>query len=540
LAVALLSACSGPGAPAGPTLPPNTSGWWRGRTIYEVFVRSFADSNGDGIGDLNGLTAKLPDLGRCPGVAATNTLGIDALWLMPIFPSPSYHGYDVTDYAAINPKYGTLADFDALVATAHACDVKIVLDMVLNHSSSLHPWFLDSSSGPAAAHRGWYVWSDTNPGWFSPTGSGGPAWYPSNGAWYYAAFVGGMPDLNLTNPAVEAELVAAMKSWLKRGVDGFRLDAVPYFIETGPGAGQLNQKATHDFLKRIRAALQGDYPQTLLVAEVWQSRETVATYYGVGDEVQLAFTFDLADRLVRAAGSGNSDDAMNAIYDAETSLGGIDRGFQAPFLTNHDQVRVMQQVRGDAGAARVAAATLFAMAGTPFVYYGEELGMQGGLTRDDRDKRTPYHWDDTLPYSGFSGVTPWYSASTAEAAGTDLASQRADPASLWSLYRSLIALRRAQPALQSVELRPLPASATILPAPIAVLRTAAGKRVLFVANLANTPSGAFTVTIPLPPPATVFPSILLGEGLDTPPSVNSDRLSFTNLQPRAFAFVSLD
>jgi alpha-amylase len=543
LAAAVLSGCASSSPAPGPSLPPNTSGWWRDRTVYEVFVRSFADSDGDGIGDLKGLTAALPALGRCPGAAATSSLGVDALWLMPIFPSPSYHGYDVTDYGAVNPQYGTLADFDALVAAAHACDLKVVLDMVLNHSSGLHPWFTDSAAGPTAARRGWYVWSDTvasPPGWSNPTTGGGTPWYWNNGAWYYAAFSYGMPDLNLANPAVEAELVAAMKSWLKRGVDGFRLDAVPYFVETGPGDGQRNTPATHAFLKRIRAALQAEYPQALLVAEAWQAPATVATYYGAGDEVQLAFTFDLAARLVGAARSGVGGDLMNAIDDAEAALGGIDRGFQAPFLTNHDQVRVMRQLGGDAGAARVAAASLFALAGTPFVYYGEELGMQGGPTGDDRDKRTPYHWDDTLPGSGFTTGTPWYVASTAEAAGTDLKTQRADPGSLWSLYRSLIALRRAQPPLHDVgfvRLTAVPASAA---SPVALLRSAGGKRILFVANFAASPSGAFTVTVPAPAPAAGAPSLLLGEGLDTPPAVNSTTLSFADLAPRGFAYLSLD
>lgn len=543
LAAALASACGGSAAPPGAALPPNTSGWWRDKVVYEVFVRSYADSDGDGIGDLKGLTARLPDLGRCAGTAATNSLGVDALWLMPIFPSPSYHGYDVTDYADINPKYGTLADFDSLVSAAHACDLKIVLDMVLNHSSSQHPWFIDSASDPAAAHRGWYVWSDTvaSPGWSSPTGGSGAAWFWNSSAWYYAAFSSSMPDLNLTNPAVEAELVAAMKSWLKRGVDGFRLDAVPYYVETGQGAGQRNQPETHAFLKRIRAALQAEYPQTLLVAEAWQSAPTVATYYGAGDEVQLAFTFDLAARLVSAGASvGGGGDLMNAIDDAEAALGGIDRGFQAPFLTNHDQVRVMRQLRGDPAAARTAAAALFAMAGTPFLYYGEELGMQGGPTADDRDKRTPYRWNAALRNAGFTSGVPWYSASTSEAAGTDLAAQRADPTSLWNLYRSLVALRHAWPALHDVGFSRLTAEPATASSPIALLRSAAGKRILFVANFAASPFGAFTVTIPSPAPAAGAPSILLGEGLDTPPVVNSATLSFANLQPRGFAFVSLD
>jgi glycosidase len=540
VALAACSSGSSPPPPA-PPLPPNTSGWWRDKVVYEVFVRSFADSNGDGVGDLKGLADRLPSLGHCSGVAAADTLGVDALWLMPIFPSPSYHGYDVTDYTGINPQYGTLADFDALVARAHACGVAIVLDMVLNHSSSAHPWFADSASGPTAGKRGWYVWSDTvaSPpgGWTNPTTGGGTPWYPDNGAWYYAAFSSSMPDLNLANPAVEAELVRSMEFWLQRGVDGFRLDAVPYYIETGPGAGQRNTPATHAFLERIRAALQADHPQTLLVGEVWQAATTVATYYGAGDELQLAFTFDLAAALVTAAAGGLGGDLMNGIDAAEESLGAIDRGYQAPFLTNHDQLRAMRQV-GSAGGARVAAATLFALAGTPFVYYGEELGMRGEPGTDDRAKRTPYRWNPTPPGYGFTTGTSWFGATT-EAVGVDLETERADPASLWNLYRSLIALRHASAPLQGVgftRLTALPASAV---SPVAILRSAGAKRVLFVANFGAAPSGAFTVTLPQPPAAS-SPSILLGEGLATPPTVAGGTLSFADLPPRGFAFLSLD
>ena len=536
----LAAACSGGGSAPAATLPPNSSGWWRDRVVYEVFVRSFADSNGDGIGDLAGLTSRLPSLGHCAGVAATNTLGVDALWLMPIFPSPSYHGYDVSDYTAVNPQYGTLADFDALVATAHACGVKIVLDMVLNHSSSAHPWFSESATGPASARRGYYVWSDTNPGWPNPTGGGGAAWHWNGFAWYYAAFSPSMPDLNLTNPAVEAELVTAMKFWLQRGVDGFRLDAVPYFVETAGGAGQRNQPATHALLKRVRAALQAQYPQMLLVGEVWQAPTIIASYYGTGDELQLAFSFDLAANLVAAAAGGSSGALVNGVDAAESALAGLDRGYQAPFLSNHDQPRVMRQVGANPGAARVAAAALFAMAGTPFIYYGEELGMQGGPGGDDREKRTPYRWDATLANAGFTTGTPWYTATSPEASGTDLAAQQADSGSLWNLYRALIALRRTQPGLQGVEqarLTPVPTSAA---SPFTLVRGGAGHRVLFVANFGTTPSGPFTVALPLPPPAANPPSLLLGEGLAMPPGINGVTLSFTDMQPRGYAFISLD
>lgn len=528
LAALLLSCASGGDAPA--PLPPNTEGWWRDRTVYEIFVRSFADSTGDGIGDLPGLTARLDDLND--GDPATTTdLGVGAIWLMPIFPSPSYHGYDVMDYRGVHPQYGTLADLDALVAAAHARGIKVILDMVPNHSSSLHPWFADARSGAGAERRGWYVWSATEPaGWpGSPWRYNAPA-QGGDGSWYYAFFAGGMPDLNYRNPAVEAELVAAMKFWLARGVDGFRLDAVRHLVENGPQAS-LDQPESHGLLRRMRAALQAEYPHALLVGEAWASVETVADYYGAGDELQLAFSFEIADAVKQAALAGDASAVINVIARTEAALAGKDRGFEAPFLSNHDQVRVMRALGGDAAAARLAAATLFALPGTPFLYYGEELGMQGGTTADDRDKRTPFRWNATGPGYGFTTGTPWRTA--AEAAGVDLATQRADPGSLWHLYRRLVAVRGAHAGLTSAE-AVRPATPGAGPGVLALVRGGPGARVLFVAHFGTAPSGPFEVA------ASGTPAVLEAEGLDGAPSASAGAIAFPGLAARAFAFVSLD
>lgn len=393
-------------------ITPNTEGWWRDQVFYEVFLRSFADSDGDGIGDLAGLTARLDYLNDGdPGT--TSDLGVDAVWLMPIHPSPSYHGYDVKDYRAVNPQYGTLADFDAFVAAAHQRGLRIVIDMVLNHSSSQHPWFLDSRSGSAAAKRDWYVWSATDPGWTNPMGGG---WNLDNGAWFYAAFNGSMPDLNLRNAAVEQELIATMKFWLARGVDGFRLDAVRYFVENGGGSFAQDQPETHDLLARLRAALQADYPEALLVAEAWASQGITSTYYGTGDEAQLAFCFDLADGIKGSAQLGSASWVVTTLQQAVASLEGKDLGFMAPFLSNHDQTRVRRALGADA-PARVAAATLAALPGTPFLYYGEELGMQGG-TAGDPQKRTPMRWTGVAPVYGFTSASETWCDLDASCAGT--------------------------------------------------------------------------------------------------------------------------
>jgi glycosidase len=530
-AVLLASACGDSSSPSA-TLPPNDQGWWRNAVGYEIFVRSFADSDGDGIGDLKGITARLDALNDGNPVTATD-LGVNLLWLMPPFPSPSYHGYDVTDYRAVNPQYGTLADLEALVQAAHRRGIRVVLDMVLNHSSSQHPWFTGAAQGPSAPRRDWYVWSATDPGWASPFG--GSPWRAGNSAYYYGIFASSMPDLNLGNASVEQELVDSMKFWLARGLDGFRLDAVRYYVATGPSVlQQMDQPETHAFLRRIRAALQAAYPQALLVAEAWADVDTVATYYGKGDEVQLAFAFDQADAIRSSVAKGSSDDLVNSLARTEAALAGKDRGFDAPFLSNHDQVRVARSLGGDVAAARLGAAAMMAMPGTPFLYYGEEIGMQGGASSDDRDKRTPYRWDATPPGYGFTtSATTWYGP-TAEAAGVDLASQRADGASLWNAYRRLVAVRVGSAALTGTGA----ARATVSgggPGAFALLRSASSQRVLFVANFATTPSGSFTVDAAGSPG-----SVLESQGLTGTPSAAGGKIAIAGLAARGYAFIQLN
>ncbi len=541
VAAALLAcACGGSSTPPGPTITPNTQGWWRSQVGYELFVRSFADSDGDGTGDFRGLTAHLDALNDGKGPASTNSLGVDFVWLMPVFPSPSYHGYDVSDYRSINPDYGTLDDFKAFVAAAHQRGIKVVLDMVLNHSSSLHPWFVSSRLGPVSATSGWYVWRPVDPGWLSPVGSGNAFRYagPAPG-YYYAVFGADMPDLNLLNPAVEQELVDSMKYWLSLGVDGFRLDAVRYFVE-GPGGNfndLVDQPGTHAFLRRIRAALQATYPNTLLVAEAWAMPEVTASYYGAGDEAQLAFSFDLSTGILDASQSGSTVGLVTALARFEAALAGKDRGFEAPIVSNHDIGRAMRRLSGQVPQARLATATLLAMPGTPFIYYGDEIGMQGGDS--DPQKRTPYHWNATGPGYGFTTrATTWYEdrngvARPVEAAGVDLESQRADPASLWNLHRSLIALRHAQAPLATGDAT-RPAVTGGGAGAFALLRTAAGKRVLFVANYAVAASGPFTVAV------AGTPGVLLDGGLSGAPTLAAGALTFPGLAGQSFAFLSLD
>jgi glycosidase len=456
---------------------------------------------------------------------------------MPVFPSPSYHGYDVTDYRAINPQYGTQADFDAFVAAAHQRKIRVLLDMVPNHSSSQHPWFQDSASSTTSARRDWYVWSPGDPGWSSPVGTGHA--FRSGGAtgFYYAVFDASMPDLNLRNAAVEAELVDSMKFWLARGVDGFRLDAVRYLVENG-AAGQVDQPETHAFLQRVRAALQAQYPDALLVAEAWTTPEGTATYYGegagAGKEVQLAFSFDLARYMLDAAQTGQASNLNTVVDRFAAALDSKDRGFEAPFLSNHDTGRGLGGLGWNGAEARVAAATLLAMPSTPFLYYGDEIGMRGELCCGDPGKRTPYRWTAAAAnHYGFSTATATWYGPTTEPVGVALDTQRADPASLYSLFRDLIRLRHAQPPLArggATRLTPTGGGSGAF----AQLRTWEGKRVLFVANFSRSASGPFTVGV------GGTPVVLLDGGLAGTPTGTSSTITIPALGASSFAFLSLD
>ncbi|BDG03239.1 alpha-amylase family glycosyl hydrolase [Anaeromyxobacter oryzae] len=484
--VALLSSACG-NAPAPPPTPGPTRAasaapdWWNGAVVYEVFVRSFRDSDGDGAGDLAGLLEKLDYLND--GDPATDSdLGVDAIWLMPIYPSPSTHGYDVTSYDAVNPTYGTLADLDRLVAACHARGIKVVLDWIPNHTSDAHPWFVDATSSPAAAHRDWYVWRSPNPGWTQPFGSG-PAWFPGGGAWYYAAFWEHMPDLNWRNPAVAAEQSAAAIRWLGHGVDGFRLDAVRYLVENGPGPGQEDQPETRAALKAFADAVRAVRPDALLVGEAWADTATIAPYLGTptaalpgGDALPLLFDFPLADAIVNGVSAGDARpiatalDAVARAYPAGTG--------DAPFLTNHDQVRVATRLSADPARLGLAAAILLTLQGTPFLYYGEELGLLNGDCADDACKRTPMSWDATAT-GGFTSGTPWWPLAP-RGPTTSVAAQTGDPGSLLSRYRRLIRVRKASEALRRGGTERLAAAS---PGLLALVRALPGERVLVVHNL---------------------------------------------------------
>jgi len=531
--IAMAGACTrgGPAGaipPKGPAKLDQLRGWWHHDVFYEAFVRSFADSNGDGVGDLAGLTAHLDYLND--GDPRTgNDLGVDSIWLMPVYPSPSYHGYDVTDYRNINPQYGSLYDLDHLLAEAHRRGMHVILDFVLNHTSDQHPWFLSSRGSRKSPYRDYYVWKDAAPDWKRPW-DGAAVWHSDLFGSYYGLFANTMPDLNLANHKVEAEMLDIMRFWLKRGVDGFRVDAARYLIE-GPDGTMADYPETFALVRRIRAALAKEYPGALLVAEAWAGMREIAPYYDGGQGFDMAFSFDFSTAIQAALEQGTAGRLKGILLTTSEFLD--DPTFAAPFVSNHDMVRSMRSFEGNWAKARLAFATLMAWPGTPFVYYGEEIGMQGGPSEKDEDKRTPLRWDRQAPGYGFTRAGKMWSRATEEAFGVDVETQQADPGSLWHLYQSLIALRHSRPALMAGR-SDLPTIDDSDPALLAMTRSVRDQAVLFVANYSARATGPFSVS-------TLGKAQLLeGEGLTGDVVSHSGAVDFGGLTGYGYAFVLMD
>ncbi len=452
--------------------------WYHRAVGYEVFVRSFQDSDGDGIGDFKGLTSRLDYLND--GKPGGDDLGIDLLWLMPVNASPSDHGYDVTDYRKLNPQYGTDADFNAFLTAAHARGIRVVLDLVLNHCSKQHPWFQASAAGTDKAD--WFVWSDVALNWKQPFGNS-PSWHANGKRWFYGVFADSMPDLNYTNPAVTAELTDVAQTWLDRGVDGYRLDAVRYLIETGAGNGQKDTPPTLAWWQTWATQLRqhqasAGKPEPLMVGEAWAANAIAAQYQAAGG-LNMTFDFDLAAALL-ASLQNAAPETLAQVLCAEEGVFPKDAA-RGTFLTNHDMVRIATQL-AEPAANRLAAVLLFALPGTPWVYYGEEIGLQNGTDSNDEAKRQPMQWQPGAGV-GFTTGTPWQPAN-GDAATVSVQVQTAQADSLLALYRKLIALRQASDALAVGETRLLVAGSLL-----GVLRKAGQERILAVLNL-----GAAAVT----------------------------------------------
>jgi len=399
--------------------------WWKKAVFYEIFVRSFYDSNGDGIGDFNGVTSKLDYL---------QNLGVTAIWLMPIHPSPSYHGYDILNYYAVNPEYGTMDDFKHFLSEAHKRNIRVIIDLVLNHTSDQHPFFQDALRSPQSKYHDWYIWSDRDQG---------NGWYLVPGdkpIYYFGQFCDCMPDLNYRNPEVTAQMENVARYWLEEiGVDGFRVDAAKHLIEEGKVIE--NTKSTHEWLKGFYQAYKADNPNAYTVGEVFGADASLAKSY-TGNQLDNVFNFEVASGIINSV-NGNSNSGINSAL--TFALQDLPNGDYGTFLTNHDQNRLMSQVVGDVDKAKVAAGILFTAPGIPFIYYGEEIGMSG--TKPDEQIRTPMQWTAGSG-AGFSSGTPWEPINS-DYTTVNVASQNGDNNSLLEHYRKLIKLRNEHSALRA-------------------------------------------------------------------------------------------
>ena len=407
--------------------------WWNDAVFYEIFVRSFYDSDGDGIGDIQGIIEKIDYLND-GNPNTSSDLGVTALWLMPIFPSPSYHGYDVTDYRDIHPDYGSMDDFRALVNAAHSRGIKVIIDFVGNHTSDQHPWFTSSANNNDK--RDWYIWRSSAPDYNGPWGQ--TVWHERNNAYYYGIFWGGMPDLNYNNQEVTNEIKNTVRFWKEDiGVDGFRIDAVKHWIENGSNQENTAQTLSwwrdfYVFQKNIDAGL-------MTVGEAWTSTQNIAPY--TDNRLDYCFEFDLAnailDGVINQTGAGIAN-KMNEI------LSTYPEGQYGTFLTNHDQDRSFNRLGQSPARAKLAASILLSLPGVPYLYYGEEVGMLG--QKPDENIRRPMQWSSEAN-AGFSSQTPWHPINT-NFANANVADQSQDQNSLWRHYQKWIGTRNNTAALR--------------------------------------------------------------------------------------------
>ncbi|HJQ21415.1 MAG TPA: alpha-amylase family glycosyl hydrolase [Gemmatimonadaceae bacterium] len=467
---------------------PADTNWRRGGVCYEIFVRSFYDSNGDGIGDLDGLTQKLDYVSR---------LGARCVWLMPVAESPSYHGYDVSNYYKVEPDYGTNEDFRRFVTEAHRRGIKVLVDMVLNHASSEHPYFQAALRDTASPYRSWFRFSSVKPEQKGPWGQ--EVWHksPVRDEYYYGVFWSGMPDLNYDTPAVREEARKVARFWVdSMGVDGFRLDAVPYLVEDSTGLA--GTKGTHDVLREYGSYVRSIAPRSFTVGEVWDSVGAMLPYYP--DQLDSYFAFELSDALINAVRSGIARGMLDGYVRLQDTMPATR---WSPFLRNHDQTRTMTELKGDVAKAKLAATLLLTLPGVPFVYYGEEIGMTGD--KPDERLRTPMQWSATS--AGFTRGKPW-EAEQADTLTVNVQAEEDSPTSLLNLYRRLIPLRAQNEALADGRVIPLTATSDAV---VAYVRRSPRRAVIVIANLGDEPASAVMVSGPartLPSGSYSAPSLL--------------------------------
>jgi alpha-glucosidase len=484
--------------------------WWRRGVVYQVYPRSFQDTNGDGVGDLKGIEQRLDYLAW---------LGVDAIWISPFQPSPMKDfGYDVADYCGVDPIFGTLEEIDRLLAEAHGRGLKILIDFVPNHTSDQHPWFKESRASRSNPKRDWYVWRDPGPGreapnnWLSVFGGGAWSFDDASGQFYLHSFLPEQPDLNWRNPEVEEAMFDVLRFWLDRGVDGFRMDVLWFLIKddqfrdnppnpnfrprTDPPHTILDpvfsadRPETLEIVQRMRALMDSYDGERVMVAETYLPIKRLAAYYGKdGDGAHLPFNF----KLIQTPWEAPSVADVVSRYEAA-----LPKGAQPNWvLGNHDNPRVASRIGRD--AARAAAVVLLTLRGTPTLYYGDELGMLDGeigsdQVRDPREKtqpghgrdpeRTPMRWNGSAK-AGFTTGAPWLPLGP-DTERVNVETEQADPASMLSLHRRLLELRRAEPALHSGSFELLGAQGDVL----AYAREAEGRRFVVLVNFERSP-GAF-------------------------------------------------
>lgn len=418
---------------------------WPHGVYYEVFVQSFYDSNQDGIGDINGLTQKLDYI---------RDLGVNGIWLMPIMPSPSYHKYDVTDYKGIHPDYGTIPDFKNFVHEAHQRDLKVIIDLIVNHVSVKHPWFIQATENPEGKYRDYFIWADKDSikdevakKIITLDSDNITQWHAVDGneeaEHYYGFFNSDMPDLNFDNPAVRQEFVEIGKYWFEEmKVDGFRLDAAKHIYPDDRAADN------HAFWIWFRSEMERIKPDVYMVGEVWSPAKEVAPYL---KGIPALFNFDLGVAIIKATKAEKDTTALVNTYKTIVDYyqGITPEYIDATFLTNHDQNRILSELNGDTEKLKIAAAILMTLPGTPYIYYGEEIGMLG--IKPDEHIREPFLWDKTgVNTNQTSWMTPKYST---EETMRPLSIQQQDENSIYNHYKKLIRLRNSSAALSYGELK---------------------------------------------------------------------------------------
>jgi maltose alpha-D-glucosyltransferase / alpha-amylase len=496
-----------------PTLRSGDPLWYKDAVFYQLHVKSFADSNADGIGDFRGLTSRLEHLAA---------LGVDCLWLQPMYPSPFRDdGYDISDYTSIHPSYGTLQDFTEFLGQAHALGLRVIIELVLNHTSDQHVWFQEARSSPDNPRRDWYVWSDTDDRYrgvriiFIDTELSNWAWDPVSKAYYWHRFFSHQPDLNYDNPAVREEIWKVMKFWLDLGVDGFRVDAVPYLVER-EGTSCENLPETHAVLKELRARLDATFTGKVLLAEANMWPEDVRPYFGDGDEFHMSFHFPIMPRMFMALRLEDRKPLIDIIERTpsipESSQWGL-------FLRNHDELtlemvsdlerqymwdeyakdprarinlgirrRLAPLLDGDRRRIELMIGLLMSLPGSPILYYGDEIGMGDNVYLGDRNSvRTPMQWSSGVN-AGFSTADPerlWLPLVQNAVFGyqaVNVESQQRNPTSLLNWLRRLIEVRKQARIFGRASIEFLkPDNHRVL----AFTRTLGRETILVVSNLAG-------------------------------------------------------